>query len=337
MFENLQYLFAIPVMLILLGFLFLRSRSMRRTRIQALTGSHDNPAAWSSLSPTRSRIKGLLITIGLTLTLIALARPQWGFDWRESSHKRHDLLFILDISRSMSVTDIHPNRLERAKLIIRQLADQVPEADIGLLVFAKTQFLQCPATRDRTAFFQTLSQQEPSLLRQGSRIGDALVAASEMIRKNRETKMLLVSDGEDFSTGLESTLRFLRTEGLVVHTLCMGTTKGGLIPADPGEESTSPYFRDREDKPVYSSANPSGMKNIAQFLNGEHWHMQSEGFNPEVMVPHLQATRSLDQEDIESMRIPIEVYQGPLLIAWIFLCVELAIGNRRIDPAQTEP
>lgn len=336
MFEFIQYLFVVPPMLVVFGFLYLRSRSMRKNRIKALTGSQQNLTAWASLSPTRSRIKGMMITIGLILTVIALARPQWGYDWRETAAQRHDLLFILDISRSMSVADIHPSRLERAKLVIRQLADEVPEADIGLLVFARTQFLQCPATRDRTAFFQTLSQQDPSLLRQGSRIGDALISASEIVRKNRETKMLLVSDGEDFSSGLESTLRYLRTEGVTVHTLCMGTNKGGLIPADHEIDSSNPYFRDRDQKPVYSSANPAGMRNIAQFLNGEYWHMQSEGFNPKAIVPHLQASRSPDQNDLDSMRIPIEVYQGPLLVAWVLLCIELAIGNRRVDPVQIE-
>ena len=55
----------------------------------------------------------LLAVIGL---ILALARPQWGFDWEPTKQRGLDIIVAIDTSRSMLADDLKPNRLERAKL-----------------------------------------------------------------------------------------------------------------------------------------------------------------------------------------------------------------------------
>ena len=79
--------------------------------------------------------------------LLALTRPQWGYQWEDRKQEGVDIIIALDVSRSMLAEDIKPNRLERAKRKISDLLDMLRGDRVGLVAFAGTSFVQCDACR----------------------------------------------------------------------------------------------------------------------------------------------------------------------------------------------
>ena len=80
-----------------------------------------------SIAPTvslrRKIIKMIVLTTAVSLMIFSLARPQWGFEWKETKFKGLDLLIAIDVSKSMLATDVKPNRLERVKLAVKDLTE----------------------------------------------------------------------------------------------------------------------------------------------------------------------------------------------------------------------
>ena len=332
MFQNPQFIYMIPIVLLLLGTLYIRSRRKRRKRIRELSQIHEFPATLlNNHSVARSRLKVTLTLLGLILLFISLARPQFGFEWVEVRKTEQNLLFVLDVSRSMLVEDVYPNRLGRSKLIIHEIVDRYPGANVGLLIFAGSAFLQCPITEDHQAFKETLSIQNPSILKdQGSDISKALLMVPDLIRNPELDRVIVISDGEDHSTRISYALQYLQDRQFVVNTICIGTEKGGLIPNNT-TESSEPYFYDRLGNVVYSRANPLMMSGIANQLKGRSLHFNSENYSIRRLDELLIADRSL-QPTTKAKKLPVDYYQLPLVMTFVFLCLEFAIGTRRRIP-----
>jgi len=335
MFQNPQFIYMIPVVLLLLGVLYIRSRRKRRNRIRELSQIHESPAAaLNNHSVTRSRLKVTLTLLGFLLLLTALARPQFGFQWVEVRKTEKNLLFVLDVSHSMLVEDVYPNRLGRSKLIIREIVDRYPGANVGLLIFAGSAFLQCPITEDHQAFNETLSIQNPSILKdQGSDISKALLMVPDLIQNPETDRVIVISDGEDHSTRISYALKYLQDRQFVVNTICIGTEKGGLIPNNTNE-SSEPYFYDRMGNVVYSRANPQLMSGIANQLKGRSLHFNSENYSIR-RLDELLITDRASYQTTKAKKLPVDYYQLPLIITFIFLCLEFAIGTRKRMPTTT--
>src|SRR2546427_8373206 len=100
------------------------------------------------VSPARQKLRLGLIVFAVACAMLALARPQWGFDWEEAKQRGLDLVVAIDTSRSMLAEDVRPNRLTRAKLAALDLMKVSKSDRLGLVAFAGDAFLQCPLTLD---------------------------------------------------------------------------------------------------------------------------------------------------------------------------------------------
>ncbi len=92
----------------------------------------------------------------MALVFLALARPHWGYAWREQNRTGLDVLMAVDCSKSMLTEDVKPNRLERAKLAVEDFADRLPDSRLGLIAFAGDAFLEAPLTLDHEAFLDAV-------------------------------------------------------------------------------------------------------------------------------------------------------------------------------------
>jgi Ca-activated chloride channel homolog len=332
MFQYPQFIYLMPLALVLLTALYVNSRRKRLRRIRQLSNIlASSGAGVDNHSITRSRLKVTLTILGLLMLFASLARPQFGYRWGEIQQTEQQILFVLDLSRSMLVQDVYPNRLERAKLVIRDIVEQHPSVKIGLLVFAESAFLQCPITEDHLTFLSTLELQQPGLLHhQGSNLTHALLLIPELLTNPRLDRVVLVSDGEDHSERLPSVIQLLRDRHIIVNTVCIGTTKGGLIP-NTLNEAASPYFQDSRGSVVFSRANPSLLQNLAQSLGGKALHFDSESYSARSLSELILIDNEEQEAITRKQRIPVEHYQFPLLFAWLLLALEFAIGTRRTD------
>jgi len=102
-------------------------------------------------------LKFIIIVGAIIFSILALMRPQWGFQWQEVKRKGLDILIAIDTSKSMLAEDVLPNRLARSKLAVKDLIKKLKGDRIGLIAFSGTAFLQCPLTADYGGFTLSLS------------------------------------------------------------------------------------------------------------------------------------------------------------------------------------
>ncbi|MFC1499128.1 VWA domain-containing protein, partial [Verrucomicrobiota bacterium] len=143
-----------------------------------------------------------LITTGCLFVLIAAARPQWGEKKITVFQRGRDLIIALDVSRSMLANDIHPNRLQRAKIDIMDLIKELRGDRTGLIVFRHKAELVCPLTTDYSFLRQALDAANINSAPRGETdIGDALIKAINAFENEEGSHkaIILISDGEDLT------------------------------------------------------------------------------------------------------------------------------------------
>ena len=142
----------------------------------------------------------------LASLIVALARPRWGFEWKEVPRGGVDIMVVLDLSTSMLATDISPTRLERSKREIIDLLGMLEGDRIGIVAFAGVAFVQCPLTVDYRMASMFVSQISHDLMPvQGTALGKGIDLAVESLEKASTAEsegkaIILITDGEDHGT-----------------------------------------------------------------------------------------------------------------------------------------
>ena len=157
----------------LLAFFWWSGRARQRLLTQFIQ-ARLLPGLTVGISPVRQRIRVSGLVLAVVCLILALARPQWGFDWEEVKQRGLDIVVAIDTSKSMLAEDIAPNRLARAKLAALELMQRAEADRLGLVAFAGTAFLQCPLTIDDAAFRQSVEALDVNITPQG---GTALAEA----------------------------------------------------------------------------------------------------------------------------------------------------------------
>lgn len=265
-FQHIEYLLAlvvVPLMIFLYTFV-IRSKKITIKKI-------GDPALVNQLikdySPSKFRLKFVLILLAFTIGVIALANPRKPRGTTMVNRSGIDVMVALDVSKSMLADDIKPNRLERAKQFIAKLIDKLPEDRIGIVVFAGRAYLQMPLTTDHSAAKMYLSSATTDVVpTQGTVIGDALkmsYAAFNTLEKKYKA-VVLISDGEDHDETAIKITKAMADEGVMINTVGIGSPEGTTI-IDPATNETK---TDAAGSPVITKLNEEELKNIATNGNG---------------------------------------------------------------------
>lgn len=231
-------------------------------------------ARGSTLGDTRSAAhRAWLQTAALALGLLALARPQLGEREAELARTGRDLLVVLDLSRSMTVTDVRPSRLAAAKAAAWEAVSASPGDRVGLVIFGGSAFLQLPLTSDHAAVRLFLDAASPDdLADPATDIGTALATAGKVFEHEGDRghrAVLLVSDGETGEGDLEAATTGLRTAGIPVFALGVGTTGGGPVPAD-SSEAPEKFHRDHIGRVAMSRLEENELRQVAKLTGGAY-------------------------------------------------------------------
>ncbi len=214
-------------------------------------------------------LKALLPLAALILLVLALVN----FRKPDSSEKIKlsgtDLMIALDVSNSMMAKDIQPNRLEKAKLLISKIIDQLEGNRLGLVVFAGNAYLQMPLTTDASAAKLFLSTINPDIIPlQGTNIGEALLLCNRSlsVQEKKYKSILLISDGEDHDDAAIATAKELKDKGVIINTIGVGSPAGSpIMDATSGE-----YKRDDQGNAVVTKLNERALEDIAAQTNGSY-------------------------------------------------------------------
>ncbi len=179
-----------------------------------------------------------------SLLTIAMAGPRWDFHQVQLFSPGADLVVLLDISRSMEVADVSPNRLTRARQELEDLVSQNRELRIGLIAFASVSHVIAPITEDANTIKGLLPHISTDLVRlQGSRLREALERARQLLAaqpKESQHSILLISDGDFVEEELLQDVEKLSQSGTRFHVLGIGSEGGGPIPNPMGGFLTTP-------------------------------------------------------------------------------------------------
>lgn len=141
------------------------------------------------------------------LVILALARPAWNLQEQELQESGRDVVFLLDVSRSMLAEDMHPNRLENAKTAILDCVERLNGDRVGLVLFAGSAEVRCPLTVDYDYFRMALRQASPdSVAAGGTMIAHAIERTVDKLldpEKGGMQDIILITDGEDMVEGMD--------------------------------------------------------------------------------------------------------------------------------------
>ena len=171
-----------------------------------------------SFSAKRKILKMALSGMAFLLCILALARPEWGFEWQEVKRTGLDILIGIDVSKSMLARDMRPTRLERAKYAVKDLVRKLGGDRIGLVAFAGTSFLQCPLTIDYNGFLLALDDLNTETIpRSGTSISGVIREAIDILKgADKKFKIfILITDGEELEGDAIKAAGEARSEGVV--------------------------------------------------------------------------------------------------------------------------
>jgi Ca-activated chloride channel family protein len=266
------------VLLAAVGWLVVRGERARRDAL-ARFGELDVLGRGSSLvSPRRSTRVWALRVAALGVGVVSLARPQAGERQSDLVRTGRDVLVLLDLSRSMGVSDVSngavsgpTTRLAVAKQLAWDVMSSYPGDRVGLVVFGGSAFLQLPFSSDRASLRLFLDAASPDDLGDpATDVSAALLTAVSAFEHEGETgrrAVLIVTDGESGEGDLDAAASALRDEELPVFAIGVGSAQGGPVPADTAE-APERYHRDHIGRVVVSRLEEGDLRRIAEGSGG---------------------------------------------------------------------
>jgi Ca-activated chloride channel family protein len=275
-------------------------------------------------------LKALLILFALTILIFALAGPRWGSHYQEVSRKGVDIMMLVDVSRSMMVEDVKPNRLERAT---REIIDflKVVEGDrVGLTVFSGAAFVQCPLTLDYAALEMFLNVLQPgSLPVPGTDLGTAIETGLSAFDAKAETDkvMLLITDGEDNENRGLGAARKAADQGVKIFVFGMGDPSGGPIPTGNGQGG---FKKDKDGNLVLSRLDEKTLQDIANETGGGY--VRSMAGDLDLDILYFDGIKQKTQaQTLKSGKIKVyeEHFNLFVLAAFLLLFFEDLLDNKQ--------
>jgi len=285
----------------------------------------------TGISLTRRKVRLGLIVLAVSLSLVALARPQWGFDWEEVKQRGLDIVVAIDTSRSMLAEDVKPDRLTKAKLAALDLMQQAKSDRLGLVAFAGTAFLQCPLTVDDEAFRQSVNALDVNIIPQGgTALTGAIETAVDAFKDEGENYQVLVlfTDGEDHDSAALEAAKKAAKASLRIFTIGIGTPDGELLRLRD-EKGNLDYLKDDQGNVVKSRLNETLLQQIAGATEGG-FYLPLRGAKT-IDTLYERGLAPLPKSDLTTKHIRRyhEQFQWPLSVVILLLLVEMFLPERK--------
>lgn len=321
----LYFLWIIPLM----AFWWYSSFSKREKKLSTFISQDMQAKLRPSSSKQRFIWQITLLISGLLLMLLALARPQWGTSEVKVFQRGRDLIIALDVSRSMLASDVHPNRLLRAKADIMDLIRELRGDRAGLITFRYKAIQRCPLTTDYAYLQQSLDGVTIDSAPAGETdIGNTITKALEAFdnESGSHKAIILISDGEDLSGKAMAAAEEAGKRKIPIFTVGLGSRNGSKI-------------KDRDNKSVYQKHNGEDVVTkldhetlyaIAQKSGGAYIPVETTSMNLGTLYQnHLKLISAQDIEETLQRR-HIERYQIFLLPAFVLILAACFFSRGRL-------
>jgi len=277
--------------------------------------------------------KNKIIMLGLFFLTIASTGPQIGTKVRPIERKGVDLVIALDTSTSMNAEDVKPSRLEKTKFEIGQLIRKLKGDRVAIIVFAGSSHLYLPLTTDYDAALLFLDQIDTQIIpTQGTSISSAIKTSISAFseQKDKFKVLIIFTDGEDHEGESIKTAGQAVKMGLSIHTVGVGSEKGGLIPELKNNNGNKKYKKDKNGKLITSKINREILQKITSVSNGKFfWFDNNRDTHKEILevITGLQKKTISTHEYFEYE----DRYQLISILSLLMLVIGLLIPTQRLS------
>jgi Ca-activated chloride channel homolog len=288
------------------------------------------------LSPEKSIFKPILKLVVVLLALIGLifglVNPKMGTKIETVKREGIDIVFAMDVSKSMLAEDVAPNRLEKSKQIVSQIINQLGSDRIGIVAYAASAFPVLPITTDYSSAKMFLQSMNTDIVSsQGTSLDEAIkLSATYFDEKSKTSKLLiLISDGEDHSEGAEEVAEEANKLGMKIITIGVGTQKGGPIPLRLNGIVQS-FKRNSNNEVVITQLNKESLTAIAKATKGGY----VDGINTKVILEYVKNTLDrIQKTEFESTQMANfqSQFQWLLGIAFLLLFLDIFFLERKTN------
>ncbi len=258
------------------------------------------------LSPNQSVFKSVLKIIVLCIAFaclsVALVNPKIGTKLETVRSQGVDIVFAVDVSKSMLAEDIAPNRIEKSKQLVTQIINNLASDRVGIIAYAGKAFPQLPITTDYASAKMFLQNMNTDMLSsQGTAIHEAIELAKTYYDDEEQTNrvLIIISDGEDHGSSAVDIAEEARDEGIRIFTIGVGDVKGGPIPIKRNGIVLN-YKKDKDGETVVTKLNEDTLKEIAGEANGEYINGKNTA---DVVSAIKDALEQMDKKEFESKQI----------------------------------
>ena len=317
------YLVLIIPLLVIINLIYM---SWRR-KIQ---DSYSDSELLEVISPNRSNfklnLKLIIECLAILFLSIGLANPKIGTELKSINREGVDIVFAIDVSKSMLAEDVAPNRLLRSKRIISEIINSLSSDRVGIVAYAAQAIPQVPLTTDFAAVKNFLQIIDTDMLSsQGTSIDSALNLSANFFDQNSETNRVLVllSDGEDHDDIPESIISLIIENNINFISIGVGQDSGSTIPIKVNGRIDS-YKKDNNGEVVITKRNSEILKKIASSSGGEY----IDGNITEEALEYVKVKLDkIDKSEFETSQFVEykQQFQIFILIALLFIIVDIFI------------
>lgn len=329
--DNSNYFYLLICLPIVLGTYLYWSYWRKKTQ-KKFADAHLLQQLSPNLSTTKPLVKMLLYLLILMAMVIGLVNPQIGTKMETIKREGIDIVFAVDVSKSMLAEDIAPNRINKAKQIVSKIVDQLEADRIGIIAYAGSAFPILPITTDYNVAKMFLKSINTDMVSsQGTAINQAIDLAATYFDDEDQTNRLLViiSDGEDHSEEAENAAQKAKELGMKIVSIGVGTTKGGRIPIKERGVIKN-YLRNKNDEVVVTKMNPTVLQSLAtitdgQFIKGENTKKVTETFD--------ELLNDIEKSEFETQQISgfQSQFQWFIGLAFLLLLMDVFILERKTE------
>jgi Ca-activated chloride channel homolog len=292
-------------------------------------------------SPKRRFLRRTLGTLSVLCLVLSLSGPQLGSQTEIRPRLGLDVIFAIDVSKSMRAQDVRPDRLARAQFEIASFLEQIGENRVAIVAFAGTSFVQCPLTTDIEAVKTFLQALSPELMPQGGtaladgiqtslRLFDAQALAQGDNPNTTGRILVLVTDGEDHQGEIESAAQALKKGNVSTVVIGLGSALGEPIPIKNEAGQMAGYLKNKNGQTVMTRLNEPMLREIADKAQGKYIDGLTE---PDLGLSYVESlVGQLEKQELQArvQTFYVDRFFWPLLLAFLFwlLGVGLSPGGR---------
>ncbi|MCH3881614.1 VWA domain-containing protein [Tenacibaculum aquimarinum] len=281
-------------------------------------------------STFKTTLKLVFLLIGIAFLIVSLVNPKMGTKLQTVKREGVDVVFALDVSRSMLAEDIAPNRLEKSKQIISKIIDKLGSDRVGIIIYAGNAYPLLPITTDHGAAKMFLQNANPDLVSsQGTAINEALNLAKTYYDNDEQTNrfLIIISDGEDHQEETKQVAQNIANEGVKVYTIGVGKEEGAPIPMKING-SLIGYKKDNKGETVITKRKSDVLQGIADASDGNYIDGNKTD-NPVKIIENIISNAQKSEFETKQFSDYKDQFQWFIGIGILFLLLDIFLFDKK--------